>query len=186
VSEAPAISIAEALDLLGERRLMIRVHTLDASDTLVRLHAVAAESPDERRGAWALTGRVPEAVLAAIGDVPTTTTDAPTTHENPRPIIADDDPVTPAHEAELLPPAPLPAQASPILLAEVRPDEAALSELMGRLGRGAVTHIELVALDEALPERDLPPMTREHVLWWVRPVSEWAPRVRVPVVVELD
>jgi hypothetical protein len=178
---AEPMALARAIELSGERRLLVRVRTMSLTDTTRRLGAIAGEN--RRVGAWSLSSRVSNEMLAAL-DAPAPRRDRTPSDRAGEPAFADDGgPPAPVDRTELEPLPPIPELRPPVYIASVRANETSLDDLLAAITRGAVTGIELVELDEPLPATT-PALTRDAVLWWTRPPEEWLPRTDVPIVVQ--
>jgi hypothetical protein len=186
-SEAPAFD-AQRLAAAREGRLALVARTDRAARGAAALTALAAR----RDESWRLRDVPAERVVAAVTS--RTSPDAPGVAlvETPTLPIAVgsafgltslDLPVVRASAVVVGPPVALAARAAPAAarVAEVSPTAEALEDLRSAVSARLRTEAEWVEL----PAEDglAPDATQADPLWWTRPPREWAPRVRVPVVV---
>lgn len=164
-----------ALSLMAEGRLLVRVRSVEPTETEARLAGFVgrADRPGE---AWRLGSEVDQPVATALETkfAPVRQAEEPRAFasdaQGPQPDIPD------MHPREKR--SPLEA----VYLADTRADRAALASLSAALSLGDGQR----AVFEELPEPlGLPSvLTPDAVLWWGRPANEWVKRGFVPVVIE--
>jgi hypothetical protein len=179
----PTISLARAVELAREGRLVVRIRSGDVDRTLLRFGRMA----DRPRQAWRLTEDAPTAIVAGLQTEPPRLVD-------PRiePVILSDWSGIPGLDTPMF---PFPAMAPPrfeierviptVFLAQVRTDEASLRGMIAALN---ATSIHSAALEEsptplAMPA---PSLDADAILWWTQAPQGWRPWAQVPVVVAAE
>jgi hypothetical protein len=158
-SEAAAPTLSEAVDLLGEGRLLLVARGGSAAQVSAALGRIAARGLDEERSFTVTAGLSPGAV--ALLDLPAIEQPAFASEDGAAPRVA------------------LPERT--VWSASVRESPPALAALLNAL-RDAGLETELRALPRPV---DLEPaLDASQVLWWSRPPSAWRRVSAAPLVVE--
>jgi len=181
IADAPTMTLARAVELAGEGRLVIRVRSASAAAVVEEVRAIAARSPREVK--WQALESAPEIVMAlAVRD--TNTPNAPASRPRPDTAITGNQtlpvPVPPETQRTIDISIAAP-EIRPLYTVEFRESERTLESLMNALGKGKDSLVEFVELEHAVNLR--PALDPAAMLWWSRP-SEWTPRTIVPVVLE--
>jgi hypothetical protein len=175
-TEAAPLDSSRAIALAAEGRVVIRVRA-GSTRNLSQLES-ASPRPDRP---WRLTRTLPPEVTVALAS------------KGPAgPILASKrEPAAAALIAPLLGPnagLSLPSPDDPLrrvkgaYVLDVPADPPALDSFRDMLAQRLEGQVELEELPEPVA---LPPASPEHTLWWTQPPSEWTPRVKIPVIVEV-
>lgn len=162
-----------ALALLREGRLLVRVRSASPPETLARLEPLHARS--SRAGeAWRLEETVSQTVASAMH-----ARYAPAS-QGASLMLADG--AAAARAEPLADPVSQRSALEAIFLADARCDRSAMASLLAALSLGDG---QVAVFEELAEPLELPGVyTPDAVLWWSRPVQDWAERRHVPVVLE--
>lgn len=176
----PAMTLARAVDLAREGRLIVRVRSSDLSRTLLRFGRIAGEP----RNAWRLGEDAPGQVVAGLQTEPPRMIDPAI-----EPTLADwVDPGLPGSPLFPIPTVVIPRVEvqriiPTVFLAQVRDDDDSLKGLLAALD--ATTIHSAIFEEAAAPIPVTPPaLDADAMLWWTLDPSGWRPWTSVPVVVE--
>lgn len=180
--DAPGLSVASAMELAREGRLVIRVHASESVGT--KLASANARS-------WRVVGDAPSGVALALA-LPRALP-APAERRSEPTVIAGADAagtgaivdLQAAREAARS----MSKDAGPTALTlELSPDEGTLESVLAALrSNGHDVVVSLEALPPGTTLDDLGIVRQQNaqdLLWWTRPVEAWTPRVLAPVVIE--
>lgn len=195
-SPLPApIDNRRALELAREGKLVIRVvarSPSQAEDQIAALSELGSRRDIARQ--WNLRADTPSGVVDALRTPETVIGQSlPRWHrpETQGPALASSsEPATPSYptspiqsdgqpRADLL----LPSPTRQVLLADLAQTTSVLDALRGLLS-DRLGDVEFLEAADALPVGETAPDS-DRVLWWTQPASGWAPRSRVPVVIDL-